>query len=150
MKKNEQRNIRHRLLSSHTVVDDGLFAGDNTALLVSAASSPCLAGYCNPCPHWAVGRNVSGRSSPIMGVIKTTSLDPQGEKGGINTGLALPHVPHESRPRDHTIVPDTPPPPQEIFLGLIGCCPRRWPVREALVKQSLTSVSGRVCSKKLA
>lgn len=57
-----------------------------------------------------------------MGVIKTTSLDPPGEKGGINTGLALPYVPHESRPRNHTIVPDTP--PSTDLLGIDRLLPK--------------------------
>lgn len=59
-----------------------------------------------------------------MGVVKTTSLDPPGGKGGINTGLALPQLPYESLPRNHTTVPELP--PQKVFfLGSIGCCPRR-------------------------
>lgn len=79
--------MRHRLLSSHTTVDDGLFAGDNNALLVSAASSPCLAGYCKPCPLWVIVGNRSGRSSPIMEVVKTTNLGPPEEKGGSTLDL---------------------------------------------------------------
>lgn len=58
-----------------------------------------------------------------MGVIKTTKPGPAGRKGGINTVLALPYVPHESRPRNHTIVPDTPPSTGDL-LGIDRLLPK--------------------------
>lgn len=66
-----------------------------------------------------------------MGMVKTRSMDPLGEKGGSTLDL---HSCHTRAGRGTT--PEFRVSSPQVFLGSIGCCPRRWLFHETLVKQS--------------
>lgn len=99
-------------------------------------------------PLYPLGRweNVSGRSSPIVGVMKTTSVDPPEEKGGSTLDLSY-HSCHTRAGRGTTPKNSEIPPQKVFFLGIDRLLPKAMIVPRDLVKQLGSSCD---CSNKLA
>lgn len=74
-----------------------------------------------------------------MGMVKTTSMDPLGEKGGSALDL---HSCHTRACRGTT--PGSRASSPQVFLGSIGCCPRPWLCHETLAKYLVVRIELRL------
>lgn len=109
-KKTNENILRHHVLYIQTIVHDGFFAWRNTALPVSAASSPRLQEQpllAILVPFGAVGETCLD-ALILLWVVEDDMSGPAGKKGGSTLDLTYHSCHTRARPRNHSRVPSSP------------------------------------------